>query len=211
VLSSVLPNPLIQAESLTAFEGGYRTQVVDRVLVDTTVFYNVYDDLRWEQPVTFLEDDPGPSHLVIGTHYENYRRAVTAGSETTIKWDVMPQWKLEGGFSLLASRFATNQSSGQSIHVDSPARQWRLGSGIDLPGALRFDVNVYHVSALETSNVPAYTRLDARLNHEFTPNVSLAVVGQNLLTPHHREFGTAYGFVSADIYRTAHLKLTWQF
>ena len=55
-------------------------------------------------------------------------------------------------------------------------------------------------------DVPAYTSLDARIAWRPRGPVELAAVGQNLLEPHHREFGAQQVEARRGVYGT----ITWR-
>jgi iron complex outermembrane receptor protein len=71
----------------------------------------------------------------------------------------------------------------------SPRHQILARSSHDLPHRVSFDAFFRYVSELPAQNVEAYSTLDLRLAWRPTPSIELAVVGQNLLQPHHKEWG----------------------
>ena len=209
VLSS-LGNPGFRPEREIAYEVGYRTMLPSGIQIDTTAFHSVYRDLRRDTPFTFVETEPAPPHLVLANRFENDARATTSGVETAARWTVSPSWRLDAAYSWFSADFGANKA-GTQINAASPAHQWRFGSEDNLPWSLRLDLNVFRVGSLAAFSVPAYTRVDARLIHQFSPKVFLGIVGQNLLDPRHREFGTADGAIAREIPRSGYLRLTWQF
>jgi iron complex outermembrane receptor protein len=194
VLSS-LGNPAFRPERETAYEVGYRTMLRSGIQIDATAFHSVYRDLRRDTPFMFVGTGP---------------RATTSGVETAAHWNVLPSWRLDAAYSWFGADFGAN-NAGTQKNAASPAQQWRLASGHSFPWSLRFDLNMFRVGSLAAFSVPAYTRVDARLYHMFSPKLSLGIVGQNLLNPRHQEFGTADGTTAREIPRSAHLRLTWQF
>ena len=79
-----------------------------------------------------------------------------------------------------------------------------------MPHRLDWDVSVYGVGALPDQGVPRYDRVDTRLGWQASESLELSIVGQNLLTPRHPEFGD-----DAPLHTIAQrnilLKLDWKF
>jgi iron complex outermembrane recepter protein len=76
---------------------------------------------------------------------------------------------------------------------------------------ITFDTSLYQVSALNKINVPAYTRLDARLGWKLTRSLEASITGQNLLTPRHLEFGAANLVAPAPVSRSVFGRLEVRF
>jgi iron complex outermembrane receptor protein len=57
--------------------------------------------------------------------------------------------------------------------------------------------------------VPAYSTAGANFGWRFAEHFRLSVVGQNLLQPHHAEFGGEPGPI-VQIKRSAYGQITWQ-
>jgi hypothetical protein len=79
-----------------------------------------------------------------------------------------------------------------------------LGSRIQVDGGL------YHVDALQTLSVPAYTRADLRAEVQITRPLSLVVAGQNLFDPAHAEWATTEGVTATLIPRSVNVSLVWR-
>jgi iron complex outermembrane receptor protein len=77
-----------------------------------------------------------------------------------------------------------------------------------LPKRVEFDATYRYVSGLPAQNVKAYSTADAHLGWHPSDHWTLSVVGQNLLQPHHPEFGTDVDTI-VGIKRDVYGKLTW--
>ncbi len=209
-LVALLGNPAFKPETVVAYETGYRVALPLHIQVDTTGFHSVYRNLRQDVPITFLETDPAPLHVVIGSRIDNGKRAVTTGAEMTARWSALPWWRLDAAYSWFNADFGSD-AAGNLPNGSSPAHQWRFSSGTDLPRASRLDLNVYRIGTVEAFGVPAYTRVDARINDVLSPGVFLSITGRNLFDPRHLEFGTAGGATAGEIPRSIYLNLIWQF
>ncbi|MCP4389810.1 MAG: TonB-dependent receptor, partial [Gammaproteobacteria bacterium] len=71
----------------------------------------------------------------------------------------------------------------------SPQQQAGLRVSWDIAPDLELDLIGRYVDRLPDFDVDAYTELDARLGWQISRNFSLALVGRNLLNPHHQEYG----------------------
>ena len=60
-------------------------------------------------------------------------------------------------------------------------------------------------------DVDAYTKLDTSLTYKKTDNLSLKIVGQNLLDSRHQEFSKALFSQNAEIGRNFYFNLSYNF
>lgn len=95
-----------------------------------------------------------------------------------------------------------------TLHGSSPNSQVSARSLIDLPKHFEFDQTFRYVGALPAQNVPAYETADIRFGRHVAPGLDLSIVGQNLLQPHHAEFGIDPG-PNVGIRRGVYAKLVW--
>jgi iron complex outermembrane receptor protein len=150
----------------------------------------------------------------------------TTGVEVAVTWQVAEAWRLHGAGTVLKMflhRAPGLAASAEAIEGQSPGRQVSLQSSWDLPRRVQCDVIGRWVSGLHGFNpgaapgvsdtVAAYASLDVRLAWRPQPDLELSLVGQNLLDPHHPEFGTSALVRSplVEIERRVYGKLTWRF
>src|SRR5262245_20457267 len=79
-----------ESEELIAWELGYRIQPHPEVLLDVAAFYNLYDDLRSQEPPLGA---PGPTVLA------NELEAKTWGIELRSNLQPLPGWRLQVGYA----------------------------------------------------------------------------------------------------------------
>jgi iron complex outermembrane receptor protein len=204
-----------ESEKLLTYELGYRLQPTSRLFFDVTAFYNRYNDLLSLEPGTpFVETTPSPTHLVVpfairnGIHGEGY------GFEWAADWQPFDWWRLSGVYAYLHLNLSKDPSSldtstAPSIEGSSPTHQLSLRSFMNLPGQIELDLVWRYVDALPSQNIDRYLTLDARLGWRPLPSLTVAVVGQNLLTDHHAEFGGG-GSGLAEIERSVYGKVVWR-
>jgi iron complex outermembrane receptor protein len=111
----------------------------------------------------------------------------------------------------------TDPSSLDTVNVpdiqgSNPGHQAQLRSHVAFPRGFSWDTHAYFVGALPAQFVPSYTRVDTQLRWRLGERLELALVGQNLLTDQHLEFGDFVQLVnSSQVKRSAYTKVTWSF
>jgi iron complex outermembrane receptor protein len=191
---TVFGNNRFRSETLVAYELGYRAALTKKFSWDVASFYNVYHDLETTEPSTpFFELDPSPAHIVVAQHFGNLLYGETYGAEVEASWSVLSSWSFSGSYSRLKIQLHPDPLSGShnsemSEHT-SPEHQAQLRSHLALPRNLNLDAAVERVSALRALAIPSHTRVDAQMGWQATEFTALTVGVQNLLTPHHIEFG----------------------
>jgi iron complex outermembrane receptor protein len=205
------------SEDLLGYEAGYRSLFTPTFYLDIAAFYNSYDHLLSSEPGTPFTETSSPSsppHLVDPFFVRNGLQGPTYGIEIAPKWDLTHWWSLKGSYSYLRMSIKTSAQSLDSStslmnNGSSPRHDLVVQSSFDLPKRFEFDPTVHYVSALPAQGVSAYVTADARVG--WTPNrhLELSFVGQNLLQPHHAEFGGDPGGL-VGIKRSAYGKITWR-
>ncbi|HEX4785593.1 MAG TPA: TonB-dependent receptor [Candidatus Sulfotelmatobacter sp.] len=210
------PNKNFQPEQLNGYELGYRRLVGQNLYLDLSAFYNHYSSL-FSEDITgppFIETNPGPTHILLPAQFGNGLLGETSGGEIAPEWQVTDFWRLRGSYSFLEIHLkkAPNSldiGSAPGVEGSSPRHQVLAQSGFDLPKAVSLDLLYRYVSALPGQNVRAYSSADVSLGWNATSHLRFSAVGQNLLQPHHAEFGTDPGPL-VQIKRSAYAQITWQ-
>lgn len=163
------------AESLTAYEIGYRATPLPNLSFSATAFYHVYDDLRTVgvTPVT-----------VLPLYFANGGEGETWGVEAWGAWQVNPRWRLSLGVQTLEKTLGISpgeiDASGFASQGQDPDYQVLLRSQADLTDRLEFDASLRAVGDLIT--VESYVDLDMRIGWAVTDQVELSIAGRDLLT-----------------------------
>jgi iron complex outermembrane receptor protein len=100
-------------------------------------------------------------------------------------------------------------STVNSTQGSSPHHQVALQSSLDLPGSLEFSQTYRYVSDLPTQLVASYGTADVRLSWRRIHHFDFSLVGQNLLQPHHVEYGGDPGTL-VGIKRNIYGAITWR-
>jgi iron complex outermembrane receptor protein len=213
-------NPDFRAETLIAYEAGYRAELTSELSGALSLFYNDYDNLRSTSATPTSATYIFPYPVI----FENNLEGETHGLELSATYQVLGWWRLHGGYDLLIEHIhvkpgqvdATNASN----ETADPEQQWSLRSSMNLPCNLQLDSALRWVDSLHINNgptggavvglVPSFVELDSRLAWHASPRLEFSVVGQNLLHGYHVE----YGFPSPAreaIARSAYAKVAWHY
>jgi iron complex outermembrane receptor protein len=192
----VIPNKAFQSERLLAYEMEYRVQPSSSLYLSLSGFFNKHDGLLSVEPRTpFLESLPSPAHTVVPLVLENGLHGESHGLELMSVMEVTAWWRLNGGYSHVHINLTRNidsrdASTVRSTEGSSPRHQVFLHSWMNLSARLELDWMLRAVSALPSQQIPGYATSDIRLGWSVVKQVTLALVGQNLHQPHHREFAS---------------------
>jgi iron complex outermembrane recepter protein len=212
------------AERLTAYETGFRSSLKRDFYLDIALFYNAYADLSsYQVGGFFFEPTPTPAHAVLPLVTSNGIKGRGYGVEVSPDWKPVPWWELRVSYSYLNLDLENKPGSNDPTSVlnyegSSPRNQVMFQSKIDLPKRFEFDQTYRQVAALpaQSSNtvsptvtVTGYETADARLGWHLSRQFELSIDGQNLLQPHHAEFGGDPGPL-VGIKRCVYAKLTWE-
>ena len=163
------------AESLTAYEIGYRATPLPNLSFSATAFYHVYDDLRTVAytPVTIL-----PFYFANGGEGETW------GVEAWGSWQVNPRWRLSLGVQTLEKdislRPGETDISGLASQGQDPDYQVLFRSQADITDRLEFDASLRAVGDLIT--VESYVDLDMRLGWAVNDEVEVSIAGRDLFS-----------------------------
>lgn len=215
VLASIFGSGSFRSETLIAYEIGARWQAGKRFSIDATAFYDSYDRLRTFEPGSPYPEPGDPFHIVAPLRPANEMEGEGRGVEVATTWSVTDTLRVRASYSGLwiDLRLKPGSQDGLSFAAegDSPKHQARLFVSWDPAPRWEADGLLYVVDRVPNQNVPGYARLDARLGFALTRQLSLDVVGQDLLRARHREVGAAYLVSPADIGCRVFGRVAWRF
>jgi iron complex outermembrane receptor protein len=193
------------AESVVAYEGGYRIRPLARLSLDLAAFANRYDSLR-------SQEFPSPLGPVV--QLGNTLNAVTTGVELAGTVQVLEQWRVHAWYAYLHKNLSLDPGSRDLSRgrdeANDPSFLFSLRSYLDLPYGLAFDGVLRHADERPYPAVPAYSELDLRLGWTVRPGWEISLVGQNLLHDHHPELGSIQA-VRYEFQRGAYVRSAWRF
>lgn len=216
VFVTVLGNPLAETEELINAEGGYRAEIGTRGSIDVTVFAGRYEHLKTqEQGAPAFSPIPSPRVLVT-TVVGSGLAATTRGLEVAANWEAASFWRLDGNYSAFAitpkPAAGSLDAAAATFDAGAPRHKWHIRSTFSMLRRATLNASVYHAGPLVALRIPAWTRADLNAEWRFTPQVSVMVIGQNLLDDAHVEFsGASTLLVGTQVRRSAAVRLRWTF
>ncbi|MGH7497939.1 MAG: TonB-dependent receptor plug domain-containing protein [Gemmatimonadales bacterium] len=204
-------SPDFGSEELISYELGYRSEVSRALSVDVALYYNHYDNLRSVR----AQPDPA-SPPVLRFVVSNGAEGETYGGTIAGTWKVAPSWRLRGSYTYL-HMFARTMKDHPGEIADvrpgrNPTHQASLQSSFNLTHAIDFDLDLRYVDSLPLPRIPGYVEADARLGWAIGPDVTVSIVGQDLLHHRHAEFPPAFfSLEPREIERRGYAKVVWRF
>jgi iron complex outermembrane receptor protein len=193
------------AETVVAYEAGYRARPLPLVVLDASVFTNRYDDLR-SQELPSAAGQP----IVLA----NMLNAVSAGLEVAATVQPLVRWRLHASYAYLHHDFSVDSGSrdpfGGAFEANDPSHLFSMRSWLNLPHGLQLDAVGRVIGRRPSPVVPRYAEMDLRLGWTFRPGFELSLVGQNLLHARHSELFTT-GSPRYALRRGAYVRTTWRF
>jgi iron complex outermembrane receptor protein len=204
----VLGSSAFETERVWAYEAGYRVRIADRVMIDAAVFYEHYPNLFSLQPgPSFKEAD----RLIFPFTVANGLRADASGFEVWSDIRFASTWSVRPAYSFLNMDVERAPGSQDVVSpvvsaTSSPRHKVSVQSSLRLRPQITLDAWYRWYSHLNFPPVPVVSTLDARAGWRARPTVELALVGRDLLQPHHLEFG---GGVPVE--RSVYGEVVWRF
>jgi iron complex outermembrane receptor protein len=202
------------SEDLLAFEAGHRMNPLERLTVDTAVFYNIYDHLRtFDLTGPFPDATPAP-HLVLPLHTTNNMEGESYGIEIANHLQLTNYWRITGSYSLFilylhSLEFNQDLLNAEGDEGASPEHQFQIRSNLNLPKNFTFDAAWYYVDDLEDYQIPSYHRVDARLAWNPRQDTEISLVIQNIFEARHLEFGPEFLTTPTEVERVIYAKYTF--
>jgi iron complex outermembrane receptor protein len=221
-LVSLLPNPQLRNEFVTAFEGGLRLEPSRHWDFDLAVFRNQYDDaFILDADQVRLEAGPAPAHLLIPFRFGNNSKIRSYGFEVFARWRPVDSWRLVGSYSRLNIREidpGRAEYVESLIHQSSPRNLASLRSSWNLPGRIEIDLSAQFVGATVATGFlrrgemfPSFLRPDARIEWKANDRTRLSFGVQNAIDGDRYEFDAESLSVASKAGRNVYGKLAWAF
>jgi iron complex outermembrane receptor protein len=180
----------VNAQTLIAYELGYRGWLFEKLQAGVNLFWMQYDD------VTGLSTTLGPPTL-LHTEFTNYGRASLYGAEVDLQYKATDKLTLLGNYTYQQLNWNASTGFVESDLISPPKHKFMLGARYDLTDDFRTSAHLYYVDATKSPdpsnpffprhNDP-YFRLDLRAEHDLWDDRSVLAVGvRNLLDKSHSE------------------------
>lgn len=185
-------NEDFQSETVIAYETGFRSKIAQQATTSVSLFYNQYDDVR--SAVLHPVD-------VFPVTFENGVEGETYGLEFTLTYQVTDWWQLFTSYNFLETDLRVKEGmtdiNNARNELADPKHQFSIRSSFNLPHRISINPAFRWVDDLiindggEEKAVASYAELNAKIIWEATNNITIAVVGRNLLNDYHVEYGFA--------------------
>ena len=215
-LAAIRGDRNFDSEELLAFEAGHRMKPIERLTMDTAVFYNIYDKLRtFDLVEPTFESSPVP-HVVLPLHTTNNMEGESYGIEIANHLQLTNYWRLTGSYSLFilylhSQEFNQDLLDAEGDEGASPDHQFQIRSNLNLPKNFFFDTAWYYVDDLKDYHIASYHRIDARLAWKPNENMEISLVFQNIFDARHLEFGPEFLTTPTEVERVIYAKYTCYF
>ena len=175
------------SEKVISYEVGYRTQLYKSLLIDTTLFYNKYNNLKsYEYDGSLLYTDNYSANKANGKIY---------GGEVSIDWKLSNKWQLLSSYSYLKLVLDKDSDSSDTFIEDdegsAPRHMFNIRSHYNITQALELDNILYYMDQLPNitdDGIDSYIRFDTVINWtRYDGKISFSLVGQNLFDNKHQE------------------------
>ena len=212
-------NSQLEAEKLIAYEIGYRGQWAEQFSVDTTVFYNDYEQVVGAVPETpFLETGAIPPYLVAPIQLQNVQSGYNAGFELAADWRPTQTWRLQLAYSYLYSDIKNpndpSSNGNGALNQFSLLSSWNLSHDLELDAWGRYVNNDGAISTLSpygSVKIDPYFSLNLRLGWRPCKDLAFSLVGANLLGGAHLEYvQEAYAY-PVEVQRSVYGQMQWSF
>ncbi|MBI3119530.1 MAG: TonB-dependent receptor, partial [Candidatus Hydrogenedentes bacterium] len=206
-----------EAEDLTAYEAGYRIAPSQRLALDLALYYHDYKHLRsfdFRRPQA--EFRPLPPHLVVPMVIGNAATAEAYGAELGVDLTPTPWWHTRLAYTWSEVHVQVNPKVFDPLtHLldgDAPEQQVYLQNLFDIGDAWEFDTILRYVDPLPSLGISDYLAMDARLAWKPRKDLEIALVGQNLLAPHHEELASSFvSSLPTEVERSVTAHVSWTF
>lgn len=204
-------NPGLEAETLMAYEAGYRIQPQDDMNLSVSVFYNDFDRLVTSEQGTFFPD--ASTALVLP--FANGAYGEVYGAECSAQWEITPVWRISSNYTFITldlhRDIGSTDTRVESYEGTSPKNRFSFISHWNITERLFFDHAFYVVESLPTDTIPSYTRFDSKLAWKPETSMEFGIVGQNLLDNRHPEFSESFFARASEVPRSVYAYTKWWF
>lgn len=216
IAMTLVGDPNVGPEELSAWEFGYRTNLWSGTSVDISAFYNDYDNVRSVDRDAIV---PMGTYALQPLRFNNELSATSHGVELSFVWQAAQNWRWDLAYSYLEMDFDLRDDFDAMANAVSPRHQLSLRSNIAINKRLDFDLWLRYVddsaatdlSILALHQIDNYMTLDVRIAWRPQENVEFSLVAQNLFDSQHLEFVQETFTSPTEVERSIYGKLTWSF
>lgn len=207
-----------KAETLWAWEAGYRFIPQAYLSIDLALFFNDYQDLRIYSPLGSPYFNAENQILIQDVALSNMANARSWGAEIAVDLATGRKIKWTLAYSLIYHDYNNDQDF--ELDYGFTKHQVSLRGRFDLTKSLTLDAWLRYVGKTNANDVFSetliykiddYATLDLRLGWKIRPDLEFFLTGQNLLQDSHLEFVQEAFSYPVEVPRSAYAGLTYKF
>ena len=181
-------------ENMMGYETGIRHSITNHGSLDLSLFHDRYHDLLSVEAETPFVETSTPAHLVLPIFFRNGIAANTTGGEISGLWDPKPWWRVQASYALalVDARHepgSIDASTVGQLEGDTPAHSVVARSAFQIPHNFDIGLTYRFVSAIPDQKVESYSTGDISAGWRPHNSVEFRLVGSNLFSPAHPEYG----------------------
>jgi iron complex outermembrane receptor protein len=194
----------LNAETLYAQEIGYRFLPNAKLSIDSTLFYNRYENLLTVEPISNSNT----------YRHDNQMEGYTYGLEIVSTWQATPAWRLSGSYSYLDMELHLKPTSRDTFSElaegNIPHHQISLRSLFNFTPRTDLDIAVYYRSKQPNQQVKNYLRLDILIDWHIDTHLEFSMGVQNILDNQHPEFNND-SLSTSEVEQEFYGQVRWNF
>ncbi|MDP6503449.1 MAG: TonB-dependent receptor, partial [Planctomycetota bacterium] len=185
-----------KAEDVLGVELGVRIQPSEDTSLDFAAFYNEFDDLfalRLDLDPALVQVPTNPVPFISIPFVENNdMEGESYGFEIAGPWAVSDAWRMTGWYALQSDNTnATSTFISVPSEGSAPRHMVTVRSAFDILTDWEFDVIFRYADRVESTNASSYLTFDLRLGWRPSEDLSIVLIGRNLVEARHQEFGAS--------------------
>lgn len=204
-----------RSETLRAYELGWRHRFHPALGLDIALFFNEYSGLRTLESGAPEPNGSPPPMFIVPLVASNGADARSWGGELVLNAELNPYWQAELQYSnvqLHVDPLASNDPSVRNAEGTSPQHRLTLRQTWDLPSNWEVTSTLRYVDDVDNQDIDEYTELDLHLSKQFGEQLTISLVGQNLLDSGHEEFvDRVVGTPRVEVSRSGYIKFKFKF
>lgn len=211
---TLLASPDYDVEEVRSIELGYRFDLHDGFSIDSTAFYNEFDQLRSFR-FNSIDLAMPPALSNINLNLSNDSAGHNSGFETALNWQATPTLLMELNYSYINGKFSANSSQITTApeNIVSVISTWTPSNTLSVNLAIRYvdKLAITSATSLSDRSTRHYTTADINLNWSITDRLTLSAHGRNLLQSKHVEFKPELFYSTYKVEPSFFTKLSYAF
>ncbi len=202
------------SQVVVAYEIGYRYLASEALSFDMALFHNDYDKLRSFEITPVFNGSYGEVYNQFG----NEADGTSHGFELAVAWQALDVLKFDLAYSFINENFkdlSVTWGSEAPVNQFSLRADWKVNDSLSLNVWGRY---VDNAACMYVGNpggpyytIDDYFTADLQLTYHPTSNLSISLVGQNLLEESHEEYVQEFWSLPTEVERGVYLKATYRF